>query len=243
MHLLEPDKRLRMLREAVVNKTSPLDPFLRRCYLHLTGEQLDEKVGRTMDLIDVPKDREVLMAFLISKATKEEIATSTWVEEELVEMFELLCFDPQAFRNKLEFIRYAKEYAATCTDYGRKLIDTALTVGPSYLIYMHALGREEIPLDADMFMRTLVQEAFHLGIVAKGNSITSAASKESFKWMRAAHELVAAYRNTKAPATAEDDAVFALQEGRQQHIPDPETELGQIIHQGSIEVATNADKN
>ena len=240
MRRVTPDHCLREVLRAVEAKTPPLDLFARRVYYHLIGEKLEEKIQYAFDLINDPKDKETLMAFFFSRATRKEISESTWISEDVLEIFETLCIDPLSFRNKLEFLRYARDYSLDCSAYGQKLINCAITVGPSYLVYLHALGHEEAPMDHGIYMRAMAQQSFYLGMLAKSNPITSETTKESLKWLQTAHKLATAVSiPSKVPTDSEEEAMYNLLEKRMNDTSgiDPK----EVLHQGSTD--NHADSN
>jgi hypothetical protein len=121
--------------------------------------------------------RSVLDAFILSGADLDVVGKVLSIPTLVLLAYEHLFFDMKTFRNRLEKITYASNYDGDA--YAAELLKTGIMVGADYLIWTYG-GKETV--DTRAVVRHTMIDAFYRGMSHKGNSLTSAVSKESQKW-------------------------------------------------------------
>ena len=214
-HECIPDRKWRQYCQLVANKKEIRDPLLQKIDAVRKGPKRDEEIEYVLDLVENPQYRDEITAFLMSDADLDMVSTWTRVPIPILELFCELCFDRAEFRNKLEWRAYAIKYANDCAlPENADLVRSAILLGPTYMMYHFQQGSEQVMLDPKDFAKSLIQQAFHLSRVAKGNPINSPATKESLRWLNAAAKLLSGYDKVLGEETNDDDdeAMIALEE-------------------------------
>lgn len=214
-HECIPDRKWRLYCQLAENKKELRDPLLQKIDAIRRGTKHDTDIEYTLDLIEDVNSHDEIIAFLLSGADLVTIATWIQVPLTVLELFCELCFDRAEFRNKLEWRAYATKYAR---EYAQPehvdLIRSAVLLGPSYMMYYFQQGNEQVALDPRDFAKSLIQQAFHLSRVARGNPINSPATKESLRWLNAASKLLTGYDKVVGDEMSDDDneAIVAIEE-------------------------------
>lgn len=214
-HDCVPDRKWRQYCQLIESKKESRDPLLRKIDEVRKGTKKDPDIEYVLDLIENPSYRDEVTAFLMSGADLDMISTWIRVPIPVLELFCELCFDQAEFRNKLEWRAYAVKYANECAlPEHADLIRSAILLGPSYMMYHFQQGNEQVVLDPRDFAKSLIQQAFHLSRVAKGNPINSPATKESLRWLNAAAKLLTGYDKVIGEDMDDDDneALIAIEE-------------------------------
>lgn len=216
-----PDRKWRKILHALEEKKPPSDPTLQHIYGVMCGTIEDTTVISAIGLIQEPMVRDRLVAYFLSGATLREISASLWIATNILEVFEDLYINKREFGHKLEIHLFAKEYVKNSeSDDCEEWIRLGLEVGPSALIFKHLHGHEDLPVDSRMITREIIQQAFHLGSLARANSVTSATSKEAFKWLGAAAKIATTYDKLGMDDGSEDEAIAAIEERKMTSTPD-----------------------
>jgi hypothetical protein len=213
-HECIPDRKWRQYCQLVASKKETRDPLFQKIDAVRKGTKRDEEIEYVLDLIENPHYRDEITAFLMSDADLDMVSTWTRVPISVLELFCELCFDRAEFRNKLEWRAYAIKYANDCAlPEHADLIRSAILLGPTYMMYHFQQGNEQVVLDPKDFAKSLIQQAFHLSRVAKGNSINSPATKESLRWLNAAAKLLTGYDKVLGEDINDDDneAIVAIE--------------------------------
>lgn len=193
-----------------------MDPLLQKVDAVRNGKFQDDELEYVLDLIENPNYKDEVIAFLLSGADLPLISSCLRIPIPVLEIFCELCFNHTEFRNKLEWRAYAVKYAKDIAQSeNADLIRSAILLGPSYMVYHFQQGNEQINLDPRDFAKHLIQEAFHLSRVAKGNPINSPATKESLRWLNAAAKLLTGYDKVLSDNMDDndnDDALVAIEE-------------------------------
>jgi hypothetical protein len=193
-----PDRRWRNIAEAVERGKPPAAKSLRRVYEICITEPDDDEtsyeeqaIRDAIDLIKVGEDREILMVFFLAGANDEDIATSLGIPRDVLLLVRQLIFEEKEFRNKLELRRYTREYAeALLSKENAELLQTALSMGPSYLVSFFRHGHEEVAVDTKRYGKLLLEQAAQKGLVGKSNPITSMASRLARDWSKDASSMI-----------------------------------------------------
>jgi hypothetical protein len=213
-HDCVPDRKWRQYCQLVENKKEIRDPLLQKIDAVRRKTKRDEDIEYVLDLIENPDYRDQVTAFLMSGAELDMVSTWVQVPVPVLELFCELCFNRSEFRNKLEWRAYAIQYASNCAQPEHaELIRSALLLGPSYMMYHFQQGDEQVALDPKNFAKGLIQQAFHLSRVARGNPINSPATKESLRWLNAAAKLLTGYDKVLGEDMNDDDneALIAIE--------------------------------
>jgi hypothetical protein len=183
----------------------------------------DEAIRAALDLGESDYHRDCIMAFILSRATLEETSKSLEIPYEVLEVFEKLFFEKSEIRNKLDHFVYAREYQKNVAqEEGKWLIDTGLSGGPVILQDRFLLGHEELNIDVRGVSRKMINTAYTIGMVARGNSLTSEASKQALRWFDSVTKLLSAHEKLRMEEIDEniDDAVIAIKQQQLTHTPE-----------------------
>ena len=218
-----PDQRWRRLQYAL-SKRNPAtlldDLWLYGVYEVAAEEKFDESIIYAIDLGNSEYHRDCIMAFLFSRASLDEISKCLEIPFDILDVFEKLFFDRSSIRNKLDHILYAREYQKNIAqEEGKWLIDTGLSSGPIVLQDRFLLGHEELTIDPRSVSRKMINTAYTIGMVARGNSLTSEVSKQALKWFDSVTKLLAAHEKLRMEEIDEniDDAVIAIKQHQLTH--------------------------
>lgn len=121
--------------------------------------------------------RAVLDAFILAGAEPGTVAKVLGIPPLALLAYQYLFFDIATFRNRLEKISYASNYAGD--SFAAELLKTGVMVGPDYLLWTYG-GADSVET-RDVVRHTMI-DAFFRGMSHKGNSLTSGVAKESQKW-------------------------------------------------------------
>lgn len=146
---------------SLIKRSGPPDPWVEYAY----------------DLYLDVQHRSVLDAFILSSAPMDVVSKVLGIPVLVLMAYEYLFFDMATFRNRLEKITYASNYDGDA--YAAELLKTGIMVGSDYLIWTYG-GKDTV--DTRAVVRHTMIDAFYRGMSHKGNSLTSAVSKESQKW-------------------------------------------------------------
>jgi hypothetical protein len=221
-----PDRRWKRLQYALTKQDGSglhNDAWLYRVYQAVIGEEDDEQLRYLYELCDSSYHRDCIMAFLLSRATLDETSKCLEIPITIIQGFAKLLFDTDELRNKLDHILYAREYQANVAqEEGKWLIDTGLTGGPVVLQDRFLLGHEELNIDVRSVSRKMINTAYTIGMVARGNSLTSEASKQALRWFDSVTKLLAAHEKLRMEEIDDniDDAVVAIKQHQLTHTPE-----------------------
>jgi len=193
-----PDRRWRSIAEALEKGAPPAAESLRRiyeiCLLDPDDKDLEYEERAILDAIDlirVGEDREVLMVFFLAGATDDDIFQGLSIPRDVSLLVRQLIFEEREFRNKLELRRYIRTYGdKQLSDENAKLLQTALTLGPSYLVSFFRHGHEEVSVDTKRYGKMLLEQAAQKGLTGKFNPITSMASRLAKDWSKDAANMI-----------------------------------------------------
>lgn len=216
-----PDRKWRKLLKSIEDNVPPADLGLAHIYAVINGTDTDENVEYALDLIREPLVRDRVVAYLLSGATMPEISSSLWIPIEILDLFQDLVVNRQEFRHKLELHMYAQRYIEEIGSEGcDEWIRLGLEVGPTALIFKHIHGHEDLPVDSRMITREVIQQAFHIGKIARANPIGSTATKEAFKWMGAAARFASTYDKQGMDDGTETEAIASIERRKMTNTPD-----------------------
>jgi hypothetical protein len=209
-----PDRNWLIVESAVENKRVPKDAFLVDVCDVKQGNKSDATIEETLAYIASDYHRDILVAFLLSGMPEDEIAEFLRLDRTVLDQFQLLLVNPVEFRNKLDIFWYAEQYVKNkCgNERGQQVVKAGIQLGPAGLIHQFTHGDEDIRIDTKKITKKMLQVAFVLGQLARGNPVTSAQSKESLKWVGAANQLAKQVEHLGADTSDADEALLAVEE-------------------------------
>jgi hypothetical protein len=211
-----PDRKWVQLVHACKAQAEPNDPRLARMYRVMMGTEQDETIENALAMIETDFYKNAVMAFLFSRATLSEIIKSLQISAEVIGVIEYLLFNSDEIHNKLDHIYWAKKYMAQLdNDEDRNLIHSALVGGPCAIMDRFALGDEDPVLDTGRAAKRMLVTAMNLGLVCRGNSITTEASKQALKWFDSASKMLMTYDKMVNDDDADTDAIVAIERRKQ----------------------------
>lgn len=202
-----PDWRWRKITRAMIDFSTPQDPFIQHVYNVNAGNKKDTAVEHAISLHQIPYKRDNLIAFFLSRATHQQITRGTWIPEEVLIIFEKLFIDPTQFSDKMDLRMYAKFYRDhICEMESRPVIEKAIQEGGPYLLLQYwATGNEVIRVPDEELATKLLMTSFTKLAIASQESILAASSKEAVKWGKLANQALAARnRLNPTPLDTED---------------------------------------
>lgn len=223
MRQRHPDVRWQEVLQAIKSETPPTDAVALLAYDAHTKQLDDDPHAYACDLAFNQDDKDILVAFFLSGATTDEISKSLGIPESVLIIFQKLVIDPSVFRNKLEMLRYARDYRQRATEQGAKLIELGMSQGPFGLMYHFLHGHEELPVDTKAYARSMMQQAFYFGLMSRGNNIRSSVSKESLRWLAATSNLMKDYDRMLGDSHDSSEALLEIEKRKMTYTPD---ELG-----------------
>jgi hypothetical protein len=226
MKVCVPDRRWKRLCYALKERNGTSlynDPWLYGVYQAVMDETDNAHFIYVYELCNSNYHRDCIMAFMLSRASNEEISSCLELPVRVVQDFAKLMFEKEEIRSKLDHILYAREYQNNVAEEeGKWLIDTGLSGGPTVLQDRFLLGHEELSIDIRSVSRKMINTAYTIGMVARGNSLTSDASKQALKWFDSVTKLLAAHEKLRMEEIDDnvDDAVVAIKQHQLTHTPE-----------------------
>lgn len=194
----------------------------------LTIGKASEEVVYAWELHKHEEHRPVVDAFLLAKAPAELISKVLGIPQNVIDAYVHLFLDTAALRNRLEVLSYASAYEGSA--YARDLVRTAVTVGVEYLLWLQGVAPE---LEPRSIVRRTMTDAFYRGLAHRGNSLSSATTKEANKWWHMAirNAEILEKMDPRATKSAYEELEIAL-EGRDETLTPDKAPVSpdQILH-------------
>jgi hypothetical protein len=180
------------------------------------GEERDTSIQDALDLILTPEHRDILTAYFFSRASFNDIASVTEIPHAVLGHFQYLCADMSVSRNKLEHRSWAEKYYEDIahTKTGQALIRGSILYGPGFLNNHIRLGIETPMVNVKEYAERMLQQAYHMSMMATGDDLTSGATQESLKWYKAATSMLTAYNAMNFSSDAKMEAIVAIESRR-----------------------------
>jgi len=228
----DPARLWNEVREALEQEKAPKEPFLKAVYDVMTGKIKNEDIEEALELIKVAEYREPIMAYFLSGATIKEMAQNLHMSEKVLRHFEKLMMDRSAFKHKLHWRRYAKQYAEACeTKEGKALVESGMLMGPVAISFHLQHGNETLTTSDKELAEKLAQTSFFKGLVARGTNITSLEAREALRWAQLHMKQVAAKANIDDSDELEQDAMAAIERFVSTKTPEElGVKPGEILH-------------
>lgn len=239
MSHLHPDSRWKQLCEAVEKGKPPKDPLLKKLYTVIKNADSDGNLVETKDnknliyvlqLIQNPHHKYSLIAYFVSGATPEQIATGLDIDQEVVELFGMLIIDMTAFRNKLELRDYVVYIEETCPEEDiKKEIQCGYLYGPAYLGVVWQHGNEVIKLREKDITKAMLLMGYEKVMLAKNSPLESSASREVLKWHAQMLKTIPVHGNIDESEEVMEEAIVSI-ERRKKELEEERIDPERIVH-------------
>lgn len=215
-----PDRNWLIVKTALEDGLVPKDAFLAKVCDTYKDRKKNEKLAELIGYIENDYYKDTLVAFFLSGMPVEDISKTLRMDLETLSYFEYLVVNPAEFRSKLDIFWYAGKYVEECeNERGKEIVKSGVQLGPSGLTYQFMHGNEEIEIDTKKIARSMLQASFVMTQLVRGNSITSAQSKEALKTMGIASKLIKEAERVGADTTEEAEAILAIEERKAARTP------------------------
>lgn len=176
-----PDHRFRYVQGALQGRDGfPEEPRMQQLYALLSGSEAAATIRYAYDLYNNLEHRIAVDAFFLASTPRDLISTTLAIPVEVLDVYSYLFMDVSVFRNKLEILTYAKDYAGGA--HAKEMMRTAATVGSEYLLWMYGNPDTET-VDSRYIVRRVMVDSYFRGLAHKGNPLTSAMAKEAKSWL------------------------------------------------------------
>jgi hypothetical protein len=221
MRTCEPDKKWRLVQEALESDMLLNDKFLIHVVAVLKGECEDENVQTAVELIQDDEWRDGVAAYILSGAEEERIAASLWLPLAVVKHFGTLYLDRSSFKHKLEFRRYAEYYAKNVckSDRMKDLLKKGVIEGPESLENYWCMPGESLSISFADMSRKLADMSFMKAITARHAALTEDVTREALKWSANTLRIISDKDNFVDIDARSEDAAMALESVDMTHKP------------------------
>jgi hypothetical protein len=222
---LPPDWRWERVQQALKDKIPPEDPFILAVYSVCEGLEESTAIQEALYLYHVPYERDVIISFLLSGATVQQVHYGLGISAEILANFETLFMDRKTFKNKIEWRLYAQYYLANkVVPEAKQMLQAGMSHGPSVLMDHWTMGNDVMEIPEREILSRWAMTAYTKSLVARDCPITSLEAREAFKWGAMAIKSVSELRNTRAETgDTQMDALLAIEKRR---VVVPPKELG-----------------
>ena len=193
--LLPPDHRSREVREYLEkqgtkkksSKKVPFasDPYMQELYLIVSGspDDVSEDTYQAYLLNCIPYARAIMRAFLFCKAPLDAFVVATEVNENVIDAYRCLFFDPGVFPNKLIKVAYVRQLSIDTPEqkFERDMMMWGLQLGWEYLVWKVTGGR--IKMSVPEALQHILTDSLWRSREHIFNSIMDQRSKESRAWI------------------------------------------------------------
>lgn len=131
----------------------------------------DEIVLRAAEIREDLFEREMIQAWIVAGALDSDVERRLLVPASVMKAYRHLCFDMNAFRDRLELMRWIRQYQGS--EDGRLYLQTAVLHGVEPLAWLCGL---DAAVDPQRVLQQVMSDAFFRGMAHRG---TGVASKEA----------------------------------------------------------------
>lgn len=126
--------------------------------------------------------RVILEAFVLARASIEEIESVLAIRADVVKMYTQVFFDPDVFKDRLDLEAYVRSYPddPNGDTFGREVMTAAVEMGLHYLASSFARSDYEVPPDAAL--KELIGQSYRFSKVPFGSRLDSDHVKEARQW-------------------------------------------------------------
>jgi len=185
------------------------------------GRAEDRPIELAFELILNRDHRDVLTAYFFSRADIGHIMKVTEIPPDVLDHFRRLVADLSVVRHKLEHRSWAEKYyrEQANSDTGASLVRGAILYGPAFLDNHIKLGIETPLLNVKEYAARMLQQAYHMAMLATGSDPASPVSTEALKWYKAATSMLTAYSSLDTTDDARTEALVAIKKHRETKTP------------------------
>lgn len=165
----EPDARYYAALRALECPEHPIEGSLWQAVRQIGTPS--EAVLRAAEVYEDGFEREMLQAWIVAGASDAEVERRLLIMSETVKAFRHLCFDMSVFRDRLELLRWVRQYNGS--DDGRLYLQTAVLHGVEPLAWLCGL---DASVDPQRVMQGVMSDSFFRGL---SHRTATVASKEA----------------------------------------------------------------
>jgi hypothetical protein len=183
----DPHHRIIAAKKAIQAGEEPEDAKVRDIILVFTKHK-DAKPELTyaIDVFLEPYQRTVMDALLLGRGSIEDIHEGTEIPHNVIAAYSDYLFDQTVFRNNLDRITWVQDNEKYLDQRQLQLLQSALTVGAQYLIWMITGRGKFSPAEV---LRHTMNDAMFRGMAHRNAPLDSPVAKEALQWIRIAHNL------------------------------------------------------
>jgi len=219
---IPPWSRWKELLHLLTSKTAPERSSWAYRYVEVAhGRATNNAIEQAYELILDRDTRDILTAYFFSRAGHSHISRVTEIQQDVLEHFRYLVSDVSVARNKLEHRRWAETYYEELahTEVGASLVRGAILYGPDFLDNHIKLGIESPVLNIKDYAERMLQQAYHMAMLATGAQPTSELANSALKWYKAATSMLTAYSNLESSEDSKTEALVAIRRHREAKKP------------------------
>ncbi len=192
-----PDERYVAVLRAPDEPLNPHEQAL--WHLRTTGVGSDAIV-RVVDLYEDTFERELLQAWIIAGATDVDLNERLGMALDVLPAYRHLCCNPMVFRDKLELLRWVRNYQGS--EDGKKLLERAVHLDGVEAV-AHLCGFPT-RLDAAHVNEQIMRETYFRGVgTLRGSHISSREAAEAHSLLKSSLASAGATLRRGAPNVAE----------------------------------------
>lgn len=178
----------------VYTSDDPLEEALSR--LLLGGDGVPMEVRRAYSMYRNPFKREVVEAFILARASTDEIGDVLEIDADVTRTYMHLFFDTSVFWDRLDAQVYAQEYPTSHDKgYGKQLKMAAIDHGSEYLKV--TFGRGQYQVSPTRAVRESISQAYLYAKSASKYAVDHPRTKEAQKWTLAMYKGIDNMKNAK----------------------------------------------
>lgn len=226
MRVRNPDQCYR----AVVEATEPPEHVYERgLWNALRSEPVkDPNVSWALEIFSTPFEREIFQAWLLARATEDDIEKWLRVPPEVTRVYTHLFFNVDIFRDELDLLSWVQEFEEERrgSAYGVKLLRDAVQSGMEKLCWI--FGRNDYVVDPDRVKQRAMTDLYLRSLAGRGHGVTSREAAAALAHSNAALKAAQLVEQTSAP-----DAQAFLLKLRYREMTEPVTktaETNEILH-------------
>lgn len=175
----DPYHRIHAAEIAVDHKTPTSDPLVAQLVQVIEGTSTDDTLCYAWEKYRHPTQRNILEALLLADANSEQIADATEIPLAVIEAYSTHIYDRAVFRDRLDRVAYVEAVTKTAPPREARLLQTALTCGADYILWL-LLGHRD--LSPKQILRTAATDAHCRSQAHRLAPLDSEIAKEARLW-------------------------------------------------------------
>ncbi len=196
-HERYPDDRYRATLRA---PAEPANAYERALWQMIHNGVGDDAIIRVVDVYEDQFERELIQAWIIAGASDDDLHTRLGMARNMIEPYRHLCCNPLVFRDKLELLRWVRNYRGS--EAGKLILEKAVHLDNVEAV-AHLCGLPS-KLDAAHVNEMVMRETYFRGVsTLRGSSISSREAAEAHNLLKTSMSAAAATLKRGAPNLAE----------------------------------------